>query len=353
MMKRIYFIATMLLMAAFAQAQVKVSIRGKAPAELKKVTIFDLTSRPKELATAVVKNGQFSYDASHAENALLGIGTDEFYIPFFADSTPMIVNLKENKLTGSKQNEEVAVVDMTFTLLDEELTKIYEELESMKDSVDINELSRRLEDKALEMNNKKIETLKECSEPLTVVAFLPDLAYSMTYEELTPFMDSSKPYYSHPRMELVKRIYSGMEKKRPGQMFSDIEIADMEGKMHKLSEWCGKGKYVLIDFWASWCGPCRKEMPTVVESYKLFKDKGYEIIGISLDKDAAAWKAAVNKLNMTWPQLSDLKYWNSDAAALYGVMSIPSNVLLDGEGRIIASDLRGNDLLNKLAELMK
>ena len=175
----------------------------------------------------------------------------------------------------------------------------------------------------------------------------------MTYEELTPFMDSSKPYYNHPRMEQVKRIYSGMEKKRPGQMFSDIEIADMEGNMHKLSEWCGKGKYVLIDFWASWCGPCRKEMPTVVESYKQFKDKGYEIIGISLDKDAAAWKAAVNKLNMTWPQLSDLKYWNSDAAALYGVMSIPSNVLLDGEGRIIASDLRGNDLLNKLAELMK
>ena len=94
-------------------------------------------------------------------------------------------------------------------------------------------------------------------------------------------------------------------------------------------------------------------MPTVVESYRLFKDKGYEIIGISLDKDAAAWKSSVEKLGMTWPQLSDLKYWQSDAAALYGVMSIPSNVLLDGEGRIVASDLRGSGLLQKLEELLK
>ena len=94
-------------------------------------------------------------------------------------------------------------------------------------------------------------------------------------------------------------------------------------------------------------------MPTVVESYKQFKDKGYEIIGISFDRKEDAWKAGVQQLGMTWPQLSDLKYWKSGAVEVYGISSIPANILLDGEGKIIAIDLRGKDLLDKLAEVLK
>ena len=138
-----------------------------------------------------------------------------------------------------------------------------------------------------------------------------------------------------------------------GQKFTDFEMADMEGNMHKLSEYVGQGKYVLVDFWASWCPPCRKEMPGLVETYKKYSKKGFEIVGVSLDKDKDAWLGGVKEMKMEWKQLSDLKFWDSEGAALYGVNSIPHTVLFDKEGIIVAKDLHGDALNAKLAELIK
>lgn len=109
----------------------------------------------------------------------------------------------------------------------------------------------------------------------------------------------------------------------------------------------------MIDFWASWCGPCRKEMPNVVEAYKAFKDKGFGIVGISLDENADKWKEAITALNITWPQMSDLQGWNNAGAKLYGVNSIPATVLVDQEGTIVARNLRGDAIKSKLNELLK
>ena len=120
----------------------------------------------------------------------------------------------------------------------------------------------------------------------------------------------------------------------------------------KLSDYVGKSKYVLIDFWASWCGPCRAEMPTVVEAYTKFHDKGFEVVGVSLDNEKDAWVKAIAELKMPWPQMSDLKGWESEACAVYHVQAIPANVLVDEQGNIIAKDLRGEDLLNKMGELL-
>ena len=114
-----------------------------------------------------------------------------------------------------------------------------------------------------------------------------------------------------------------------------------------------RGKVVLIDFWASWCGPCRKEMPNVKRAYEKFKNKGFEIYGVSLDKDRQDWLDAISKDGLTWPQVSDLKYWQSEAAQTYAVQSIPFTVLIDKEGKIIATELRGAELEKKLAEVLK
>ena len=114
-----------------------------------------------------------------------------------------------------------------------------------------------------------------------------------------------------------------------------------------------RGKVVLIDFWASWCGPCRKEMPNVKRAYEKYKSKGFEILGVSLDKDRSAWLEAISKEGMTWPQVSDLKFWQSEACQIYAVQSIPYTVLVDKEGKIIATDLRGAELDKKLAEVLK
>lgn len=114
-----------------------------------------------------------------------------------------------------------------------------------------------------------------------------------------------------------------------------------------------RGKVVLIDFWASWCGPCRKEMPNVKRVYDKYKSKGFEIYGVSLDKDRDKWLEAIEKDGLKWPQVSDLKWWQSEGAQTYAVQSIPYTVLINKEGKIIATGLRGTELENKLAEILK
>lgn len=170
-------------------------------------------------------------------------------------------------------------------------------------------------------------------------------------KELLPPLDPKVK--TNARIQRLEKRLEALENTEVGKQFIDIKGTTPDGKEVSLSEYAGKGKVVLIDFWASWCGPCRKEMPNVVKAYKNFKGKGFEIVGVSLDDDKTAWEKGIKDLNITWPQISDLKGWKTELGAAYAVNSIPHTVLLDKEGKIVAKNLTGEQLSEKLAELLK
>ncbi|MBF1424543.1 peroxiredoxin family protein [Prevotella histicola] len=211
--------------------------------------------------------------------------------------------------------------------------------------------------KADSLDSVQTATALEIAEKFKATKFparyLADVMYNLEYDQLKQLCDPSTGYYNEPGMEKVKKLLASYELRHPGLMYKELTMEDLNGKQVKLSDWVGKGKYVFVDFWASWCGPCRKEMPNVVEAYNRYKNKGLEIVGVSFDSNKLQWSAAVEKLGMTWPQMSDLKGWECAAAKVYGIRSIPSNILIDPQGKIVAMDLRGSKLQTVLAELLK
>jgi peroxiredoxin len=137
-----------------------------------------------------------------------------------------------------------------------------------------------------------------------------------------------------------------------GRQAPEISLPDTEGRTVKLSSF--RGKYVLVDFWASWCGPCRRENPNVVDAYNQFKNKNFTVLGVSLDRPGQKenWIKAIREDKLTWTHISDLKFWQSEVVPVYQVGSIPFNVLVDPDGKIVAENLRGNALGQKLQEVL-
>lgn len=164
-------------------------------------------------------------------------------------------------------------------------------------------------------------------------------------EVLDPSIQSSEYAQElYEKIDILKRVAIG-------QPYVDFTLDDPQGNPVALSSVIGKN-YVLVDFWASWCVPCRKENPNIVATYGEYHDKGFDVFGVSLDRDHGKWVEAIQQDNLTWHHVSDLKYWNSAAGKLYGVQSIPHSVLIDPAGIIIAKNLRGDELKNKLDEML-
>ncbi|MGO1596727.1 MAG: TlpA family protein disulfide reductase [Sphingobacterium sp.] len=150
--------------------------------------------------------------------------------------------------------------------------------------------------------------------------------------------------------KLFKRYLDALKNTLPGKTAPSITQFDQHGEPFALSDL--KGQYVLIDFWASWCPPCREENPKLVKTYAEFKDKNFEILGVSFDREFDSWIKAIQDDQLTWKHVSDLMGWNSSAGLAYGIKAIPQNILVDPEGKVIARNLHGEELKNKLREIL-
>ncbi len=311
--------------------------------------------------STLIKDNKFVFTKAILGNqlSLRFISTEEpvSYAPafFLAEAGEIKLSIgKRNIITGTSRNNRFQVFNSLQDSLNKQIEAIVQNYSQLPQTSD-NQIKMKQEGQVImkQLQQSRYDFSKE-----NVNNDLGEFIALSSFELLTPgqvleLTSLMRPEFRNSDLgQQVVSYYEAQNQKAVGNMYKDIKLKSPLGKDISLSDYVGKGKVVLIDFWASWCGPCIKEMPTVVEAYAKYKDKGFEVIGISMDEEQSRWLGAIDRLGMTWPQMSDLKGWTSAAAKLYGVQSIPFTLLLDKDGRIIDSNLRGAKLLDKLEELL-
>ena len=317
--------------------------------------------------TAIVKNGTFAFDGTIdgadmrvavAMHKGQMIGMTDFILenaPISLQIYPQNSNKKPIVKGGQTQKlyDEVTKEDEDFSKL---MDKPYEQANDSTLPQDIrNKAKAQLDSLRKISTNRHFEfIMAHIPSPISDM-LLQWYAQDMTETQVNAIlnkMTASGIQYQYYKQIMAERRIS--KATAVGQHYTDIVLKGIDGKTDiQLSAYINKNRYTLLDFWASWCGPCRAEMPNVVKVYKLYHNKGLEVVGVSLDNNREAWVKAISTLKMPWPQMSDLKGWKSTAAAAYNIRAIPANVLIDNKGNIIAKDLRGEELLKKMEELMK
>lgn len=376
-MKKIIYIAAVIVLAGACEAKKPSFFEVSGVIENAPGKKLILMETPYANAQPVVLDSTFLKDKGAF--TLKGRANEESIYRLILENGPELVLINDNDkikvrldvnnyrnytIEGSPASESLHKLFEDYHDKDSAILATFKKIESVRSLPGQDSAAQALQtknDQAITgLNNMLKSFINSTGSPSAALYALGIASQTIPGEELKSMVDASaKKFPEHAGLARIKTLLAVKAPAQPtdntyallNKQAPDLTMNDVNGKPVSISDF--KGKYVLIDFWASWCGPCRQENPNVVAAYNQFKNKNFTVLGVSLDEDKAAWQKAIAKDNLTWSHMSDLKQWESAAVQTYGFDGIPFNVLVDPTGKIIASSLRGEGLNNKLAEVLK
>ncbi len=365
-MKKLFYLFVVALTVASCSSEPKYTVTGTLDGADSGMVVLQIRTNGeiKVIDSANLKNNAFKMEGfvEYPQMVTLSMKGERRGLPFFLENSKITISgsidsLEKASVTGSLSQTELETYRASLEKINVQLEEVYNRYKTAKMAGD-NELADSIEKEFEELDNQQTlvskDFIKEHPKSYVTPLLLSQMSPYFDTAELESALNGLDS--SLHKVDIIADLQKRLETLKSvaiGQKAPDFTLNDVNGNPVSLySKIGGANKVLLLDFWAGWCGPCRNENPNVVKVWKEFSKKGFDVFGVSLDADSSTWKKAILDDQLTWTQVSALKYWNCDAAKLYAVNSIPANFLLDENGTIIANNLRGEDLSAKIKELL-
>lgn len=360
MKKKLIFTLALVVLALIGCQQKSYKISGEASEEFDSVQVF-LTERInrewQNLDSAYIINGKFEFigdvDSVRIVNLYFESPDVEksFIEPIVLENGTIKVNVDSAGISviGTRQNDAFNLYKKEKKEITEKINAEYEKFMELPDSLKTEELEASVLAKTNEMTDKMVEkeyeySMKAVNTLIGNYIFMNSYYYYTIEQKETLFAEMDEKTRAIPRIAQLIEATEVEKKTSAGQPFVDFTMETPDGNKASLSDFVGKTDYLLVDFWASWCGPCIRSLPELTAFYKQNKGAKFEILGVSLDREKQSWIDAISKHNLTWKHISDVKYWDSEGAKLYAINSIPATILIDKSGKIVGRNMKLDEI---------